>query len=472
MFKIGRFYADIMALNDEVTGSLYLVIIKFPNGKDLRFVVDCGLFQEEKYDDQNSILPFNAENIDFCLVTHVHVDHVGRLPYMVKKGFYKPIYTTETNCKLLPYALGDSYKVLKTVSKRKNVKSLYSDSDVDKTLSLMKPCKYNQSIQINDNIKVTFLNNGHLIGAASILVQISCYESEEDINLLFSGDYNNKNMFFDVNPIPNWIKKLPLTVIQESTYGDMDSNKIYECFESNIKECLKKNGTVLALVFSLGRSQEILYVLKKMQDAGELDINIPIYFDGKLAIKYTKLFIKDGLDINQDLKDFLPKNLKYVDKTNRYDVLKDTNVKIIVTTSGMGSYGPAQTYIPEYVTRKDALIHFTGYTAKGTLGRKLKDASIGEIVDIGGVLAKKGSNVAYTTEFSAHAKADEMIVFLKQFSDLKFVLVTHGEHSTKETFAKRVLKEVNVKNVSVLGRSYFLRINPYGLVKALPTKFE
>ncbi len=472
MFKIGRFYADIMALNDEVTGSLYLVIVKFPNGKELRFVVDCGLFQEKEYEKLNSVLPFKAENIDFCLITHVHVDHVGRLPYMVKKGFYKPIYTTETNSKLLPYALGDSYKVLKTVSKRKNVKCLYTDSDVDKTLSLIKPCKYNQSIQINDNIKVTFLNNGHLIGAASILVQISCYECE-DINLLFTGDYNNKNIFFDVDPIPNWIKELPLTIIQESTYGDMNSNETYECFESNIKEwLLKKNGTVLSLVFSLGRAQEILYTLKKMQDLGKLDINIPIYFDGKLAMKYTKLFIKDGLDIKQELKDFLPKNLIHVTKENRCNVLKDTSVKIIVTTSGMGSYGPAQTYLPEYITRKDSLIHFTGYTAEGTLGRKLKDALIGEIVDVGGVLAKKGSNVAYTTEFSAHAKADEMIEFLKQFSNLKFVLVTHGEHSTKEIFAKRILKEVNVKNVSVLGRSYFLRINHYGLVKALPTKFE
>ncbi len=99
----------------------------------------------------------------------------------------------------------------------------------------MKPCRYNETIRVNDNVKITFLNNGHLVGAALILVQIS-YPEYEDINLLFTGDYNNKNMFFDVNPIPKWILELPLTVIQESTYGDMDSTEIKEIFKENIKK--------------------------------------------------------------------------------------------------------------------------------------------------------------------------------------------------------------------------------------------
>ena len=309
MGKNCRFYVDIMATNNEVTGSCNLVIVKMPNGETIRFVVDCGLFQEREYEELNSVLPFDAENIDFCLVTHVHVDHIGRLPFMVNKGFYKSIYATETTCKLLPLALGDSYKVLNSVSKRKHIKCLYTQEDVDTTLSLMKPCKYDETIQItniNGNIRVTFLNNGHLIGASLILVQIS-YPEYEDINLLFTGDYNNKNIFFDVNPIPKWIQDLPLTIIQESTYGDMDSSETYECFEFNILQHLNLDGTVLALVFSLGRAQEILYVLKTMQDIGKLDVNIPIYFDGKLAIKYTKLYIEDGLDIKEELKDFLIK---------------------------------------------------------------------------------------------------------------------------------------------------------------------
>lgn len=471
MGKSCKFYADIMAMNSEVTGSCNLVIVKKPDGETLRFVVDCGLFQERKYDELNTALPFNAENIDFCLVTHVHVDHVGRLPYMVKNGFSRPIYTTETTAKLLPLALNDSFKVLSSVAKRKNERCLYSDSDVDKTLSILKPCRYNETIQVNENVKVTFLENGHLVGAALILVQIS-YPGYEDINLLFTGDYNNKNMFFDVAPIPKWILELPLTVVQESTYGDMNSDEIRETFEENIIECLNNDGTAVVLVFSLGRAQEILYKLKCMQKEGKLDTQIPIYFDGKLGIKYTHLYINDGLCIKPEMRDFLPDNLTWVDKESRGSVLEDENKKIILTTSGMGSYGPAQVYIPEYISRNKALIQFTGYTAEGTMGNRLKSTELGEMVEVGGLIAKKRADVEYTTEYSAHAKADEMIAFLKQFENLKLVLVNHGESQTKEIFAERIVNEVDTKRVGLLGREYFFRVDPYGLVKTLTTKFK
>ena len=124
------------------------------------------------------------------------------------------------------------------------------------------------------------------MGAAVILVQIS-YPDFNDINLLFTGDYNKHNMFFDVKPIPEWIRELPLTVIQESTYGDMDTCEIHKCFDENILTCMNRDGTAIVPVFSLGRTQEILYELKCMQIRGSLSVNIPIYLDGNLAIKYT-----------------------------------------------------------------------------------------------------------------------------------------------------------------------------------------
>lgn len=471
MGKKERFYADVMAMHPEVTGSCNLVIVKLPNDETIRFVVDCGLFQEREYDELNSTLPFNAENVDFCLVTHNHVDHTGRLPFMVKSGFFKKIYATETTCKLLPIALKDCFKVLKDVSKRKNKKCLYNEESVEKTLSLLEPCKFNETVKIGENVKITFLNNGHLIGAAIILIQIS-YPECDDINLLFTGDYNNKNMFFDVNPIPKWILNLPLTVIQESTYGNMDTNEMHKCFKENIKKCISNGGTAVVPVFSLGRSQEILYELKCMQDECVLSKDIPIYFDGKLAIKYTDLFIKGELDIKENMKTFLPENLTFVNKSNRSEVLNDTERKIILTTSGMGSYGPAQVYIPEYITRENALIHFTGYTAEGTLGNRLKNAKNGESVEVGGLIVNKKARVEYTTEYSAHGKANELITFLNQFKNLKLVLVNHGELEVKEIFAKRILKEVRTKRVGVLGREYFFRVNPYGLVKTLSTKFD
>lgn len=445
-----RLYADIMAVNPEVTGSCNLVIVKQPDNSTVKFVVDCGLFQERQYSKNNESLPFIPANIDFCLVTHNHVDHTGRLPFMVSKGFDKEIYMTETTAKLLPLALEDSHKVLRDVAKRQNHSPLYSEADVSQTMRLVRPCKYNETIQIRQNIRATFFMNGHLMGASSILVQIG-WEGYETINLFFEGDYNNKNMFFDVPEIPDWVRELPITLVQESTYGDMDSDEITPCFKQNVLKCLEHGGTVVAPVFSLGRSQEILYEVKCMQDDGSLDVNVPIYFDGKLGIRYTTLYLKDGLDIKEDMKNFLPKNL---------------------TTSGMGSYGPAQVYIPEYLTRRNSLIHFTGYTTEGTLGARLKEAEVGTAVQIGGTLVKKYAQVEYTTEYSAHAKADEMIDFLKKFKHLKLVLVNHGETKTKEIFADRIINEVETKRVGILGCGYFFRVNPYGLVKSLSTKFE
>jgi Cft2 family RNA processing exonuclease len=170
--------------------------------------------------------------------------------------------------------------------------------------------------------------------------------------------------------------------------------------------------------------------------------------------------------------DFLPKNLTFVDKTIRPQVLYDYNRKIVLTTSGMGSYGPAQVYLPEYVARKDALIHFTGYVAEGTLGRKLKDTPHGDTVEIGGLVVRKRADVEYTTEFSAHAKADEMIRFLQQFHNLKLVLLNHGEIDSKEAFARRILDEVETKQLGIIDREYLFRVNPYGFQKSLSTKFK
>lgn len=204
---------------------------------------------------------------------------------------------------MLPLALADSYKVLKDVAKRNNTKQLYSESDVAETLRHVSATDFTKSVDINPNIRLTMFKNGHLIGATLILIQVR-YKGYPNINLLFTGDYNNKNIFFNIPKLRKAVKSLPLTIIQESTYGTTNSDEVTECFEENVLKCIRSGGTVVNMAFSLGRFQEILYKLKTMQDEGKLSTDIPIFADGTLGLRYTALFSKEELEIKPEAVNF------------------------------------------------------------------------------------------------------------------------------------------------------------------------
>ena len=471
MSRKERDYVDIMATSSAVTGSCLLMSVCSANGYSPNFIVDCGLFQEKETMEYNETFPFEAQNIDFALITHAHIDHIGRLPLLAKKGFHKEIYATEDTCKIIPHALGDSHKVLMDTARRKNQRGLYDENDVKNVIKILKPCAFSRSFKPFDNVRVTMFQNGHLIGASVIFVQIRGVESGDYINLLFTGDYKNANQFFKVASLPNWVTSLPITVIMEATYGDVDTTQITSTFRDNIEQQNKEGGTIIIPAFSLGRAQKMLYEIRCMQESGRIKMDTPIYLDGNLTIRYTQMYTDGTFAIRPDMRDFLPNNLTLANKGTRSRIIGDEKDKIIISSSGMGSYGPVHQYIQEYVTKKKALIHFTGYTAEGTLGRKLKDAKSNEAVEVDGVVLKKKARVEHTSEFSDHAKADEGIAFLKQFTNLKCVLINHGEKEVKEKFAKRVLEEIEPKNVGILSRDYIFRVNRYGLVKTMATRF-
>lgn len=476
MGNANRFYVDVMSLHNEVTGSCILNIIKFPDGSTKKVLIDCGLFQEMEYSELNKSLPFNAADIDYVIVTHDHVDHTGRIPLLVSNGYRKKIHMSHDTSVLLPKALHDSAKLLKKKAELDNEPVLYTDDDVENTLPLIEAHPFEESIRLDNNIKLTFFMNGHLPGAIIVLMQISYHDREkhyENINMLYTGDYNNKNIFFDVNPVPKWVHQLPINIIQEATYGSMNSDEIEYVFEKNILEAISNNYEIVIPVFSLGRAQEIMYLLKKWQDEGKLSKDIPIYFDGKLGIRYTEIYKAGAIFIKEDCKEFIPENFTYVTDCHiRETILQDNKCKIILTTSGMGSHGPAQVYLPTFLRRKKALIHFTGYVAEGTLGRRLFDCQKDAIVDISGLQVKKLADVKFTSEFSAHAKADELIQFLKDFEDIKLLLINHGDINKKNIYANRVINEIDPKDVGILSREYLFRLNGYGFVKSFTTKFD
>lgn len=467
-----KMYLDIMACHSEVTGSCFLCIVRFPNREKIHFVVDCGLFQEEDYLSNNYDFPFDCENLKFALVTHSHVDHVGRLPLLVKKGFRGKIYSSRQTARILPLALFDTQKILAETCKRHHEKRVYSTDDVERTLAQITGTEYNNKCQITPNISAVFLPNAHILGASMIFVEIS-YPGETPINVLFTGDYAVKNDFVDTSVIPEKIRNSRLNVLIESTYGTTSVKDVdYGYFQEKMIEGISTKSTVLIPVLSLGRAQQILFEIKKLQDNCNLDESIPVYFDGRLAQRYTKMFIREKL-IKESMLDFLPKNLIFVTSDTRQKVLEDHETKkIIVTTSGMGTFGPAQVYIPHYISDEDSMIIFTSYVSEGTVGRILKDSLKGESVIINGLVRKKLSEVFYTTQFSSHAKSEELLELLGQFSNLRAVIVNHGESDVKENFANMVYKEISTRNVGIISRDILFRIGPFGIEKTIPTKFR
>lgn len=469
----GNFYCDIMALHPEVTGSCIFCVVKMPDGKKFKFVVDCGLFQEREYWELNKNFPFRANDLSFVLITHNHVDHIGRLALLAKNGYAGKYYASEDTCKLLPLALRDSGRILASTCKGHSEDPIYDEDDIVNVIENLHPIVAREPFQPHENVTVTAIRNNHLVGAVSYLVQIR-YSGFKDINILFTGDLKEQNMFMDDTSIPKWIRDLPLTIVIESTYGN-ERVTGEPVFKRNLIRVLKRGGSVVVPVFSLGRTQEVLYVLKTMQEEGKISTDIPIYLDGKLAIAYTKMYSRGMLSsIKPSMVDFLPENLQFIDgdkKAKRRSIKEDESQKIILCSSGMGTFGSAPSYIQHYIRNKNALIHFSGFCTEGSVGRTLKEAKAGSEVYIGGVMVEKEAEVQYTDEFSGHAHEADLIDYLMCFKEIKLLVINHGEDDAKKHFGSDAHREVSPKEIFVIDRENAVRVNSFGLDKSFKTKF-
>ncbi len=480
---MGRFNfqttVDVSALNPEVSGSLIRVRVHRPEG-DVNFIVDCGIYYQENKDGEEQThdpnydeFTFNPKKLAFALITHVHADHIGRLPLLVKRGFSNQVFCSSDTAKLLSLALYDNERVLTSNAVKKNQKPLYRTEEVSKTLRLVRPMEYGKTFEPIPGIKVTMFPNAHLVGAAIILVQVksSC---SEDVNVLFIGDYHKRNPFFDVPPLPAWVTALPIHIVTESTYGDTCSIETdTPVFADNIIGWLKQGkSTIIVPTLSLGRFQHIALILRNMKEHGTLDSDIPVYFGGSLAIAYSNMFYNE-LNIPDDRRDFLPHNSYFIDPTHGMMNFKlkgqQINRRIIVATSGNANYGQVSHYIARNIENPKAAIHFTSFLVPGSLGHDLLRAEHGTQVTIHSSEYTKIADVKTTSEFSGHAKKDQLVEFMMQFSNIKSVLVTHGEIPVKKNFAfycKNMLV-LRSENVAVLGTGYTIRLNPYGIAKSI-----
>lgn len=466
-------YIDITCMHPRVTGSAFYGVTHYSDGRTEDFLTDCGIFQEEDLLQRNEKLNFNPVNLSNVFLTHAHADHLGRIPMLYKEGYSHLVHTTNLTQDFMGIALRNSAKVLFDTSKAQRKHPIYTQADVDKTMNHVIGYDYNKNINLSKNMKVMFLGNGHIVGASSILLRVQLAKGRK-VNILYTGDYANENIFFNIPEYPEEIYDLPLIVFQEATYGNSFSWDRKFVLKDNVTEAIKAGNDILFPAFSLGRYQEIMYMIRTWQNEGIIPKNVKIILDGNLPLEYNQLFRKRKILLKPEVKLFTPHNCSIAPKNVPKDqIINDPSQKIIISSSGMGTYGPSAEYIEKMLPRKNVLIHFLGYMAEGTYGRSLQDAKKGDFVLLrDGRLIQKNAQVEYTNELSAHAKADELLNYLKRFNNIKFLGINHGESEKTQAYASYVTKNTNIKDVFVLNPKTTYRFDEYGLVKSYSTQIE
>lgn len=471
------FYVNAYTRSTDVTGSCNLFSVHFPDKTNYRFLVDCGMFQGKKENLRlNEMIPFDAEKINAVFITHNHVDHTGLLPLLVQQGFYSPVFTTYATYKLIDIGLYDGCKI----NSNELTEPLYTREDVDKTLELIVGCVYKKILKPHKHVHAIFFANGHLVGAAVLYITIS-YPGYDDINLLFTGDYNSKNVFFNVERLPKDVRNSNISALfTESTYGDIDStDKSFKpCLEENVIQAAREGKTIIFPSFSQGRYQEMLLFLKRLQKQGKIPTSMKIWGDGLSGQEYTKRYLCEDLGIKKLNQNFLPDSFKFIPRNEkrkyREEILGDHTPKFILAPGGMGHYGPIQKYISHYLSDKNALIHYLGYCAEESKAYELLNANYGDEVVYSGILHTKKCEIRRTGECSGHAKRDVLLAFANDLANVKFIGITHGEQDKRKKYASYLHKnlENTATKIGVMHPDYGYRITSEGVTKTFLTHFQ
>lgn len=433
------FYSSFGAAG-EVTGSCHLLEIKH-----LKILIDCGLFQgKEEYLNEEEF-GFDPKEIDYLIVTHAHLDHIGRIPLLVKKGFNKNIISTHATFDLAKLMLNNSAGILQ---EKKN--PLYTQNDVEPALSLFRIfLEYNESLEIEDGITISFKNAGHILGSVS--VKIDYIEDNMKKSTLLSGDIGQKTRLITA-PIEYWDNANYIFI--ESTYGDRIHKELdisVSNFKENIINVLEKKGVVILPTFALERTQEILYILKQMSEENLLE-NVPVYLDAPLAIKVTKVFLKYSDLLNEDISNHVinkhnPFNFKELNicssKDESIQINKVEGPKIIIAGSGMCEGGRVKYHLSRYLQSSLNIVIFVGYQVQGTLGRKILDGQKKVIIDDYEV--EINAQIRLIDGLSAHADQNNLIEFVKNFKDVFCIYLIHGDEKKLDIFKEKIEQELENK---------------------------
>ena len=435
-----------------VTGSCHCLEV---NGK--RILVDCGL-QQGRDEVSNAEFPFAAGGIDCVLVTHAHIDHSGRIPMLIKQGFQGRILTTRLTADLLDIMLLDSAYIQEQDAEWKNrkaersgaprVEPLYTIEDASRVREFMTTCEYGERVELFDGVTVEFVDAGHLLGSASIIVDAE--ENGVTKRLVFSGDLGNINQPIIRDPVHIHGADY---VVMESTYGDRNHTEVWSYTDdlaAIIDKTIARGGNVVIPSFAVGRTQELLYFIREIKDKGMVKANpdFPVYIDSPLAKKATTIFTgnlhgyldEDALALVQDgTHMFNFTNLRMTETSEESKALNmDPVPKVIISASGMCDAGRIRHHLKHNLWRRECTVVFVGYQGEGTLGRTLLEGA--KSVKLFGEEIAVRAEIVNFQGLSSHADRDHLISWISDFKEPKpqHVFVVHGDREVAPFFAQTV----------------------------------